>query len=743
MFWASIAYYTMNTLINSQSYYAKLINLSGKQRMLSQKSAFFVHRYQLNKDQENLYQIQLILDEIKINHDYITQNLSQNAKELYFNEPSNIDSKMTQYTSLLQNFVDNPNLVNLDDIYLQSQDILIYLDMAVGIFQKESEEKTKELQQRELYIFIGTILTILFEAHFFAKPVIDTVRMKFQDFYERLRQKDKLIELQSKFFNNAHEGIVITDKNNKIIDLNPAFESVTGYSKDELIGKNPSILKSGEHNEIFYKSMWDNLNNNGSYKGEIINKKKSGQHYVQNVSIFTLKNEQNITENYFALVSDVTEKHLSQQKLYHYANFDSLTNLPNRHFFYEKLKATIANSKRHNNKFALIYIDLDDFKKINDSLGHDYGDELLVQFAKIIGHILRENDIFARVGGDEFVIIMDNLKDITSITKLFERLLNQISKPINIKNNHTYNISASFGISIYPDDSTQVEELIKFADLAMYESKNLGKNRYTFYNNLLEQRLLKDIQLEKDILNALANDEFIVYLQPKINPKTNQISGAEALVRWQKGDTLIFPDQFIPFCEKSDLIVKLGDKVVAQVMEIFKRWSTMEKYKDLSLSFNLSSKQIYNSTILEVFQNHQELLKKNKGYLIAEITEYSLIEDFEVMKNFLENLRELNIKIAIDDFGTGYSSLQSLKNLPLDYLKVDKGFTLNIFKNPKDMAVSKTIINLAHNLNLETIIEGVETKEHVDFAIENRCTYAQGYFYSKAIPVEKFEDKVI
>lgn len=709
--------------------------------MLSQKSAFFVHRYLLNQDKENFTYLEEILKELKSNHEYITKNLSPQAQHLYFEEPSNINGKMNDYTNLIENFFNHPIENTANDIYKQSQNILTDLDKAVSIFQKESEEKTKELQKRELYIFIGTILTILFEAHFFARPVIEKMKLKFQDFYEKLRQKDKLIELQSKFFTNAHEGILITDQNNKIIDLNPAFEKVTGYTKEELIGKDPMIFKSGEHDSEFYRDLWNKLHTEGSFQGEIINKKKNNQNYVQNVSIFTLKNEYNTIENYFAIVSDITEKHITQQKLYFYANFDSLTKLPNRHSFYEKLKSIAASSKRNQTKFALIYIDLDDFKKINDSLGHDYGDKLLIIFSSIIKRHLRQNDIFARVGGDEFVIIMDNIKSINSVLRLFNRILKSLHEPIEIKHHQNYKINASFGISIFPDDSTQIDELVKFADLAMYESKTLGKNRYTFYNNLFEQKLLKDIQLEKDILEGLKNNEFKIYIQPKVNPKTNKIEGGEALVRWITKDKIIYPDEFIPFCEKSDLIVHLGDVVLAQVLDLFKKWNQKEHFSTLSLSFNLSSKQIKNEALLDIFNSHKVYLN-SKAFLIVEITEHSIVEDFVKMKIFLEKLRELNIKVAIDDFGTGYSSLQSLKNLPIDYLKIDKGFTLNLFNDEKDMAISKTIINLADNLNLHTIIEGVETQEHVNFAIEHNCTYAQGYFYSKAVTVEEFEKKI-
>jgi len=308
VFWSSIAYYTMNTLISSQSYYAKLINLSGKQRMLSQKSAFLVSKYIQENKLTYLNELKKAIIVFDKNHQYIVKNLSSNAKKLYFGKTNSIDSNVINYIKLLNSFLENSNKQLSNTIYEKSQVLLLQLDNAVNFFQKESEAKTKELQQRELFIFIGTILTILLEAHFFARPVIETIKLKFQDFYEMLNTKDKLIDLQSKFFINAHEGIVITDKNNKIIDLNLAFEKVTGYTKSELLGKSPSLLKSGEHNALFYKKIWNHLSQKSFYKGEIINKKKDGKKYIQNVSIFVIKNELNEVTNYCALVWDLTNE---------------------------------------------------------------------------------------------------------------------------------------------------------------------------------------------------------------------------------------------------------------------------------------------------------------------------------------------------------------------------------------------------------------------------------------------------
>ncbi len=308
IFWASIAYYTMNTLIDSQSYYAKLINLSGKQRMLSQKSAFLASKYTQGNQQSYLKELKNIIELFKKNHNYIIETLSVKAENIYFHKEKNIDKQVKDYIEFIEMFLSKPSYGLSETIYKKSQTLLPYLDNAVNLFQKESEEKTKKLQQRELFIFIGTILTILFEAHFFARPVIDTIKLKFKDFYEMLRKKDNLIDLQSKFFLNAHEGIVITDKHNKILNINPAFEKISGYSKNEILGQTPSILKSGEHNDDFYKKMWEDINTKGFYKGEVINKKKDGNNYIQHISIIVLKNEFGEITNYCALIWDLTNE---------------------------------------------------------------------------------------------------------------------------------------------------------------------------------------------------------------------------------------------------------------------------------------------------------------------------------------------------------------------------------------------------------------------------------------------------
>ena len=558
----------------------------------------------------------------------------------------------------------------------------------------------------------------------------------------KILYKKKFVDFQTKFFQNAHEGIVVTNEHNEIIDLNPAFERVTGYSKKELLGKDPSILKSGEHTKEFYEQMWESIKYKGLYKGEVINKKKDGQKYVQNVSIFTLKNQFGEITNYYAMVSDITETFLNRKKLYSLANYDTLTKVYNRHSFYEKLEYAIFENTRHDKKFALIYIDLDNFKNINDSQGHDHGDAYLIKFTKILQRSLRKNDVLARIGGDEFVAILDGLESEECVYPFFQRLFKILQNPIEIQN-IAYNLTASFGISIFPDDSICGNDLVKYADLALYESKKNGKNQYTFYNHNFEQKLLDELKLEKDIKKAIEQKEFIIQLQPKIQLADQTAKGVEVLVRWNKDGKLIYPDTFIPFCEKSNLINDIGNEVFDQVIELMKKWDGIEELSNICISFNLSAKQIKNQQFLNKIMANKEFLLSKPSILIAEITEHSIVEDFDQMKKFLEFLQDCNIQIAIDDFGTGYSSLQYLKTLPINYLKIDKAFTLNIFNDPKDMAITKTIITLAQNLELEIIAEGVETQAHADFFNENNCKFAQGYFYSKAIGISEIEKQFL
>ncbi|MBD3841546.1 MAG: diguanylate cyclase [Campylobacterales bacterium] len=508
IFWASFAYYTMHSLISSQSYYAKLINLSGKQRMLSQKGAFLVSKVIQNQhNQELKIHLQNVVDEFKSNHLFIIENLSNQAKKFYFEPPIGLDKQARFYVQLLEEFVISPSKAKESVIFQDSQALLINLDKAVSIFQNESEIKTKSLQQQELYILLGTIMTIILEAYFFARPVIEKMNLKFQDFYEQLRLKDHQIHLQSQFFQNAFEGIVITNEKNQIIDLNPAYEKITGYSKEFLLGKNPSVLKSKEQTKEFYENMWSKINKDGFFQGKIINKKKDNIDYVQDVSIFALKDEQGKVTNYFALVKDDTQEYLTQQKLYSLANFDTLTQVYNRNAFFEKLERIIYENDRIKKRFALIYVDLDNFKIINDTLGHDGGDTYLVAFSTIVKDTLRKSDILARVGGDEFIIVLDKIEAVDSVYSFFSRLFENFSQDIQIKGT-TCKLSASFGIGIFPDDAHNSTELVKYADLAMYESKKNGRNQFTFYNDEFEKKLLDDLQLEKDIKYALDNKEF-------------------------------------------------------------------------------------------------------------------------------------------------------------------------------------------------------------------------------------------
>jgi diguanylate cyclase (GGDEF)-like protein/PAS domain S-box-containing protein len=342
----------------------------------------------------------------------------------------------------------------------------------------------------------------------------------------------KQLKLQSKVFHNSNDAIVITDSDGIIIDVNHSFEKMTKYKKNEVIGKKPSILKSGKHDRSFYENMWDALISKGEYSSTLINSDKEGNEYIQKAHIFAVYDEGNTT-NYVGILSDITQKQETKKKLYQLANYDLLTNIPNRNLMYDLLKKSLIDAKRDEQKVAILYIDLDDFKTINDSLGHGYGDMLLIEIVQIIKAAIRESDILCRVGGDEFILIAKDVKDDEKIKILATKVLGLLKKPF-IFNGISYKLSASMGISVYPEDANDVDSMIKHSDMAMYKAKHSGKNNFSFFDETIQQELLEKINYENSMNQALQNDEFIIFLQPKIDPYTQSVYSLEALVRWEK-----------------------------------------------------------------------------------------------------------------------------------------------------------------------------------------------------------------
>lgn len=556
--------------------------------------------------------------------------------------------------------------------------------------------------------------------------------------HQRKKSEQQLL-LSYSVFENAAEAIVITDLEGTIEQVNPACELMSGYNRAELLGGNPRLFKSNHHDADFYTTMWQALINQGQWKGEIWNRRKDGDLYQVDLFITRCSNTSGTANHYIAISHDISDIKRSEEKLHHLAYHDSLTNLPNRKLMQDRLNVAIAQAKKHETKLALIYLDIDNFKNINDLLGHHHGDMLLQQMGQRLIDCIRHEDTAARIGGDEFIILMPQIHHNRDITILCNRIIEYLEEPYLIaEKQHT--IHFSIGITIYPDDANSAEDLIKKADIAMYRVKETGKNGYQFFTSSMHEAIMKRIEFESRISNALHNNEFILFFQPQVDLASEQVIGAEVLIRWQHPDgTLIYPDDFIHIAEECGLIQEIDYWVLQQACDQGYRWQ-QQGHQDIKLSVNLSSVQFNKDK--ELVNRVRQILYKT-GYppnlLTVEITENAVMADTTNAINVMHQLRDLGITIAIDDFGTGYSSLSYVKNFPASYLKIDRSFVKDIPYDTDDMAIAASIIALAKNLRMEVIAEGVETQNQCDFLNLHQCQQVQGYFYGKPVDADTFK----
>lgn len=440
---------------------------------------------------------------------------------------------------------------------------------------------------------------------------------------------------------------------------------------------------------------------------------------------------------------DIYHKELSVQQdvLAHQANYDSLTDLPNRLLFYDRLKQSIFTSKRYKGKFALFFIDLDQFKEVNDTFGHDYGDHLLQKVSIRLKSLLRENDTLARLGGDEFTIIMNNLNEYHSASILAQKILDILKIPIEVDGEQLF-ISSSIGISLYPQDSQDPNELLKHADIAMYRSKDEGRNRYNFYVQEMTEQVLNRVSMQGQLRKALEEKEFIVYYQPQYNMSTDSIVGVEALVRWPHEGKMIMPDEFIPYAEEFGMIVGINRQVMKIAMLQAKEWHDKGLYFG-RVAINISIEQVEDENFVSFIKRLLHQTECNSSWIALELTENQVMRNTDIAITTLNELSELDIDIAIDDFGTGYSSLSYLKHLPINKLKIDRTFIKEIPDNEDDKAIVDTIIAISKNLNIGIIAEGVETLEQKEFLLSRGCRRTQGYLYSRPIPADKMTTKLV
>lgn len=562
----------------------------------------------------------------------------------------------------------------------------------------------------------------------FIGSVIDITDMKEQE--DSLRQAAAV-------FDNTTEGILISDSKNIIKAVNPAFTAVTGYTIDELAGKTPSILNSGKQDKIFYKEMWKSLLTTGKWQGEIWNRRKNGEIYPELLGISAVKDSQGSTISYVAVFSDISKIKAAQDDLDFLAHHDWLTSLPNRLMFQSRLRHAMSRIEKGKH-LAILLIDLDRFKDVNDSFGHPLGDEVLQLSAIRMHEILSEKDTLARLGGDEFMVLIEDLDVLENAGRIAQELLDAISKPFYLTNGIEIFLGASIGISIYPDQGESVDTIFQHADAALYQAKKEGKGIFRFYNSGITSSIRIRLTIKTRLRKAISKGELAVYYQPQVDIKTGKVVAAEALARWiDPIDGFISPSHFIPIAEESGLISQIGEWVLREVCNQGNKWLNAG-YPLIPIAVNLSPRQFIHGNIVGLVEKVLSETKYPSEFLEFEITESALMDREEEAIKTLNQLRSMQIRLAIDDFGTGYSSLAHLKRFPVDILKIDKSFVDDIPQNEDDREIAATIVAMGHTLRLKVLAEGVETKEQLDFLNSCGCDLYQGYYKSKPLPADKF-----
>ena len=543
--------------------------------------------------------------------------------------------------------------------------------------------------------------------------------------------------LITKIFENVSEGIMITDKDKKIEMVNPAFEFVTGYKRDEVIGKTPAVLQSGVHELDFYLEMWQKIREDGIWQGEIWNRRKTGEVYPEWLTIIGVTNDKGEITNYCGIFTDLSERKIVENELEKRLLTDSLTEVSNRFAYIERMDGLLESTSTisHSVQHAVYFLDLDRFKQINDTLGHAVGDTILVEVAKRIKTLLKNKDIIARYGGDEFIITLTNVKNVKEAAKFAEQIIGIIEKPLDINGRNVF-ISTSVGVSMYPADGETTEQLIHCADKAMTYSKKNGLNGYSFYFEELQTDSQRVLLLDSELRRAIVNREFDLHFQPKISVKNEEIQGVEALVRWNNERLgFVSPAEFIPYAEETGLIIPLSEVIIEKACEAV---IEMQQHGRKSpIAINISSIHFKQQNFLESIQAILERYNMPANNFEIEVTERTVMNSANETVSKLVRLKKMGFKISIDDFGTGYSSLSYLVRFPLDCLKIDRSFIQHIASLDEKQAVVDAIIQMSHRLKMKVVAEGVEQAQQVDILRKMNCDIIQGYYYSKPLPLNE------
>ncbi|MCC5901295.1 MAG: EAL domain-containing protein [Halomonas sp.] len=538
----------------------------------------------------------------------------------------------------------------------------------------------------------------------------------------------------------THLGMFIADADNRIVQVNHTFSEITGYDEKEVVGHTPAILNSGRHDAVFYQQMWQSLSDQDRWQGEVWNRRKNGEVYPQWLTISIVRNDDEAITHYVATLSDITQRKAAEQEIHQLAFFDALTGLPNRRLLIDRIETTLKEAQWESHYSAVMFIDLDNFKTINDSLGHYKGDALLVSVAKRLAGIVRGSDTAARLGGDEFVVMLHELgEDIVVAAQhaegIAQKLLTALREPMVI-GEHPLQVSGSIGITLFAGQKMGVSEILQQADLAMYQAKAAGRNALRFFDPSMQAAVMERAQLEADLRHAIDRQQLSLYYQTQVDDH-GHIVGVEALVRWLHPERgMLSPGIFIPLAEETHLIGMIGEWVLETACRQLVVWSQQPHTAALSAAVNVSPNQFRQEGFVEQIKAVLAQTGANPQRLKLEVTESLLMENIGEVRCRMEALRQMGIRFSLDDFGTGYSSLAYLKQLPLDQLKIDQSFVRDVLEDPADAAIVRTVIALAHSLELDVIAEGVETQAHRDWLSAQGCLAYQGYLFSRPQPID-------
>jgi diguanylate cyclase (GGDEF)-like protein/PAS domain S-box-containing protein len=614
---------------------------------------------------------------------------------------------------------------HLDDLAVER----VYLNEMRAGQRDEYRMNKRYLTRTGALIWVDLLVTVVRNLEGNAVNVIGLV----VDIRERMKAEAKL-QLAASVFSHAREGIIITDVKGSIIDINEAFTRITGYGREEVLGQSPRILKSGRQDKAFYDVMWRDLTEHGHWSGEIWNRRQDGETYAELLTISSVRDAAGVVQQYVGLFSDITAIKQHQSQLEHIAHFDALTSLPNRVLLADRLQQAMAQAQRREHHLAVVYLDLDGFKAINDRHGHDAGDQVLITLAQRMKQVLREGDSLARLGGDEFVAVLIDLEDQSSSRTMLTRLLAACAQSIQV-GEHSLQVSASLGVTFYPQEQEiDADQLLRQADQAMYQAKLAGKSRYHMFDATLDSSIRGHHESVERIRLALEMREFVLHYQPKVNMRSGQIIGAEALIRWQHPEKgLLLPAVFLPVIEDHALAVFIGEWVIDTALTQIELWRSAGL--DMKVSVNIGARQLQQSDFVErlksILAKHPQV---DPTSLELEVLETSALEDFAQVSQVIEDCAQIGVTFALDDFGTGYSSLTYLKRLRVQVLKIDQSFVGDMLEDSADWAILQGIIGMAAAFKQDVIAEGVETIEHGSLLLQLGCILAQGYGIARPMP---------